>query len=95
MLGAVLAGDAGEQSVALDRAGITAFRDTTFLAASPVSIITSSAAQRGASMNEAEWLSCTDSAPMLDNLRGKATDRQLRRFAGVLPGRLADAHGSP
>jgi hypothetical protein len=34
-------------------------------------------------MNEAEWLACTDSALMLDYLRGKATGGQLRRFAAA------------
>jgi hypothetical protein len=32
-------------------------------------------------MTEAEWLACTDPTPMLDFLRGKATDRKLRLFA--------------
>jgi hypothetical protein len=32
-------------------------------------------------MNEAEWLTCTDSLPMLEFLRGKASDRKLRLFA--------------
>jgi hypothetical protein len=34
-------------------------------------------------MTEAEWMACTDPAPMLDFLRlsGKASDRQLRLFA--------------
>jgi hypothetical protein len=34
-------------------------------------------------MTEAEWLSSTDSAPMLDYLSGKATARQLRLFAAA------------
>jgi len=32
-------------------------------------------------MNEAAWFTCTDPTPMLDFLRGKASERKLRLFA--------------
>jgi hypothetical protein len=32
-------------------------------------------------MSEAEWLACTDPEPMLEFLRGKASDRKLRLFS--------------
>ena len=32
-------------------------------------------------MTETEWLACADLTPMLDFLRGKASDRKLRLFA--------------
>src|SRR5437588_837066 len=35
----------------------------------------------GRRMTEAEWLACTDPAPMLKFLRGKASERKLRLFA--------------
>jgi hypothetical protein len=41
-------------------------------------------------VNEGQWLSATHLRPMLDFLRGKATDRQLRLFACALARRLWD-----
>ena len=32
-------------------------------------------------VTEADWLACTDPMPMLQHLRGKASDRKLRLFA--------------
>jgi hypothetical protein len=32
-------------------------------------------------MTESEWLACTDPEPMLDFLRGQASDRKLRLYA--------------
>jgi hypothetical protein len=32
-------------------------------------------------MNEQEWLECTDPQPMLESIRGSASDRKLRLFA--------------
>ena len=48
----MIAGSAGEPSVALDRAGITVFRDITFLAAGPASELGRSAAEEETRMDE-------------------------------------------
>jgi hypothetical protein len=34
-------------------------------------------------MTEAEWVACTDPGPMLEFLRGRATDRKLRLFTAA------------
>jgi hypothetical protein len=38
-------------------------------------------AERRDGMTEQEWLACTNSQPMLEFLRGKASERKLRLFA--------------
>jgi hypothetical protein len=37
--------------------------------------------EEGDAVTEAKWLACTDAAPMLEFIRGRASDRKLRLFA--------------
>src|SRR5262245_16335653 len=41
-------------------------------------------------MDEAEWLACTEPKPMLEFLKGKASDRKLRLFGCACCRRLWD-----
>jgi hypothetical protein len=50
-------------------------------------------AQAPQPMTEAGWLACKDPYPMLDFLRGRASDRKLRLFACALGRRLWDRFG--
>ena len=43
-------------------------------------------------MTEAEWLSCTDPAPMLECLRGRAGNRKLRLLACAYAREFRDLH---
>jgi hypothetical protein len=44
-------------------------------------------------MTEVEWLAATDPTPMLEFLRGKASDRKLRLFACAISRRLVSLAG--
>ena len=45
-------------------------------------------------MNEAEWFACADPSPMLEFVRGKASDRKLRLFAVACCHRVRDLFAS-
>src|ERR1700722_12478055 len=46
-------------------------------------------------MTENEWLTCTDPKPMLEFLRGKASDRKLRLFVCAVTRTAVTIRGRP
>src|SRR5262245_8353076 len=43
-------------------------------------------------MTEAEWLACNDPRPLLEFMRGRASDRKLRLFACACGHRIRELH---